>query len=110
MLIYTRTVSAQQHVEGGQMMENIFGRFEFLDFEPTNELKSSAKGILHEIVGESPSDANSVASVRKTHAGFEGILKVSSRAGTFIAHAVEHDPLHAIQKMQEKICEQLQKW
>lgn len=92
-------------------MENLFGRFEFFGFEPNNEMKSFAKEILGHVVGDSPSDANSVAQLTKTHRGFEGLLKVTSIAGTFVAHVVdEANPVHAMQKLHEKIFEQLSRW
>lgn len=91
-------------------MENLFGRFEFFGFEPSNEMQCFAKEILGHVVGDSPSDANSVARLTKTQRGFEGLLKVTSLAGTFVAHVVEANPVHAMQKLHEKIFEQLSSW
>lgn len=91
-------------------MENLFGRFEFFGFEPSNEIRSTAKEILGHVVGDSPSDANSVAQLTKTQRGFEGLLKVTSIAGTFLAHVVETDPVSAMQKLHEKMCVQLNTW
>lgn len=91
-------------------MENLFGRFEFFGFEPSNEIRSVAKEMIGNVVGDSPSDANSVAQLTKTQRGFEGLLRVSSIAGTFLAHVVETDPLSAMQKLHEKMFEQLSKW
>ncbi len=91
-------------------MENLFGRFEFFGFEPSNEMRSNAKEILGHVCGDSPSDANSVAQLTKTQRGFEGLFKVTSLAGTFLAHVVEADPVRAMQKLHEKMCEQLTTW
>jgi hypothetical protein len=91
-------------------MENLFGRFEFFGFEPSNEMRSVAKEILGHVVGDSPSDANSVAQLTKTQRGFEGLFRVSSIAGIFLAHVVEADPVRAMQKLHEKIFEQINKW
>lgn len=91
-------------------MENLFGRFEFFGFEPSNEIRSVAKEIIGHVVGDSPSDASSVAQITKTHKGFEGLLRVSSIAGTFLAHVVEADPVRAMQKLHEKMFEQLSTW
>src|SRR4051812_14754955 len=91
-------------------MENLFGRFEFFGFEPGNELRSAAKEILGHVVGDSPSDANSVARLTKTQRGFEGLCKVTSVAGTFLAHVVDADPIRAVQKLHEKMFEQLSSW
>jgi hypothetical protein len=91
-------------------MENLFGRFEFFGFEPSNETHTTAKEILGHVCGDSPSDANSVVQLTKTQRGFEGLLKVTSLAGTFLAHVVEADPVRAMQKLHEKMCEQLTNW
>lgn len=91
-------------------MENLFGRFEFFGFEPSNEMRSNAKEILGHVCSDSPSDANSVAQLTKTQRGFEGLFKVTSLAGTFLAHVVEADPVRAMQKLHEKMCEQLTTW
>lgn len=91
-------------------MENLFGRFEFFGFEPSKEMRSVANEILGHVVGDSPSDANSVAKLTKTQRGFEGLLRVSSVAGTFLVNVVETDPVRAMQKLHEKIFEQLNKW
>ena len=91
-------------------MENLFGRFEFFGFEPSNEICTTAKEILGHVVSDSPSDANSLVQVTKTSRGFEGLMKVTSIAGTFLAHVVEADPVRAMQKVHEKMCEQLTTW
>ena len=91
-------------------MDALFGKLEFKGFEPTQELKKIAKGAIDRILGESPSDASSVVKLVKTSAGFEAVMKVTSLAGTFLAHATEADPVSAFERLFGKVEGQIQNW
>jgi ribosome-associated translation inhibitor RaiA len=91
-------------------MDTLFGKLEFKGFEPTQELKKIAKGAIGRILGESPSDAASVVRMVKTKAGFEAVMRVSSLAGTFLAHATEADPISAIERLFERVEDQVAAW
>ena len=91
-------------------MDTLFGKMEFKGFEPTHELKKIAKHAIGRILGNSPSDANSVVKFVKTSAGFEAVMKVTSLAGTFLAHATEADPVSAMERLLERVESQLMSW
>jgi hypothetical protein len=91
-------------------MESVFGKLEFKGFEPSAELLTSTKETLRQILGDSPSDANSIARFVKTATGFDAILKISSLAGTFMVHVSEADPFHAVHNMKDRIAQQLDRW
>ena len=91
-------------------MDTLFGKLEFKGFAPTQELKKLTKGAINRILGEAPSDAASVVKLVKTHAGFEAVMKVSSLAGTFLAHATEADPISAVERLIERVDGQIANW
>ncbi len=91
-------------------MENLVGRLEFNGFEPSREIKTFVKEILEQVVGAAPSDASSRMSLTKMSSGFEGILRISSIAGTFFAQAVESDPRKTIDCLKETVIAQIERW
>ena len=91
-------------------MDIISTRFEFLGFEPDLKLKKLSRELLTRVLGDSPSDAFHYATVSKTIAGYECVLKVCSRVGTFTASVAEKDPVLAMETLGEKIFEQLRRW
>ncbi len=84
--------------------------FDFIGFEPTPALASFADRRFHRIDGEAPSDAFSVAQVRKTLEGFQAALKIRSSVGTFMAETFAEDPHKAIAALSRRIRSQLRLW
>lgn len=65
---------------------------------------------LGRVFGESPSDATTKASLKKTARGFEGYLRVRSAAGTFVAHVIGDDPINVVNRLSRKVRSQIRLW
>lgn len=84
--------------------------FEFIDFEPSENLIGRAMEKLGRIFGESPSDSSTQAFVKKTKQGFEGSLHVHSAVGIFVADVIGDDPSKVVDRLAIKIRSQLRIW
>lgn len=91
-------------------MNEILNHVEFAGFEPDSCLRGTVCHNLEIIMGCAPSDAEPRASVRKTQEGFEGSLRLNSSQGTFSADVKAANPLEAMQRLNERIFEQIRCW
>jgi hypothetical protein len=91
-------------------MSDINNSVEFAGFEPDNGVRKSICQTLDVILGCAPSDASSSATMRKTREGFEGSLRLNSQAGTFAARVFASNPVEAMQRLNERIFEQIRSW
>ena len=87
---------------------------EFIGFRPSQDFLTFAQDKIHDIFSEAPSDANITAEVKRLPSDkndkFEGLLKISSVAGEFLAFANSKDFYRLIDYLYQKIHEQLQDW
>jgi len=83
---------------------------QFLNFEPTNEIKGLIKSLVNELEAIAPSDAAFRVVFEKNKKIFKGIVRVCSQAGTFIAEAVAEQPLHVLMEMDRHIRRQIEDW
>lgn len=83
---------------------------EFIGFEPGSGLTDQTAEKLEQVMSESPSDANARAVLKKTQAGFEGRVQISSAAGTFTADVVDTDPTEVVDNLVRKLRAQLRAW
>lgn len=65
---------------------------------------------LSRLFGDSPSDSSARASLRKTHGGFAGSLKIRSAVGSFISDVAGNDPFDVVEKLAFEIESQLRAW
>jgi hypothetical protein len=82
----------------------------FFGFDPTLELKTFAKQKLKIILDLAPSDSEGATRLERTGDGFEGELKIYSRAGRFVAKVKSADPRLVIEDLSRKLMNELALW
>ena len=83
---------------------------EFIGFEPSENIVERALEKLGRVFGESPSDAATTATLKKTRKGFEGHVAIHSAVGSFVADVIGEDPLAVMHRLSLKIRSQLRVW
>jgi hypothetical protein len=83
---------------------------ELIGFETSYEFNWTARELMEKISDYAPSDAFLKARLKKTASGFEGILKVTSLSGTFLASKVGLDPQKLLLELGHVAIEQINKW
>jgi ribosome-associated translation inhibitor RaiA len=84
--------------------------FEFVGFNPEYELREFISSVADRIYNLSPSDSSMRLVMKKNRNSIQVSCMVISRAGVFSANATCNCPKLAIQKIEEAIRYQLEKW
>lgn len=91
-------------------MNHNFLQLEFSGFNPEYELRDAIESIAEKLHLSSPSDSAMKVAIQKGKGVVQASCRIASHAGTFMADAVSDSPLRAIQKLDEKIRQQLEGW
>lgn len=84
--------------------------FNFVNFEPENELKTFSKEVYWLMEERAPSRAAKNASIVKAENGYTSSIKIISTSGTFEAEASSPDPKESINLSYEKMKAILKSW
>ena len=84
--------------------------FDFINFEPENELKTFSKEVYWLMEERAPSRAAKNATITKADDGYTSSIKIISTSGTFEAEASSSDPKESINKTYEKMKALLKTW
>ena len=82
----------------------------FKGFEPSNEVRSALDILLGELYRKSPSQSFLKATFTLTGDIFEGVIKVTSKAGEFVVKATDEQFKRVGEKLTEGLGGQLEKW
>ena len=84
--------------------------FDFVDFTPSEDLRTTCYLALDQVLDHAPSDAHPEARMVKRRGGFETTVEIFSQSGYFVAHAFERTPEHSLRVAQERIESRLFQW
>jgi ribosome-associated translation inhibitor RaiA len=84
--------------------------FEFINFDPANDLKTFSKEVFWLVEDKAPSQAAKLAKVEKQGADYRSEIKIVSSSGTFQVDFVSPDPQAAIEGAYLKIKDVLKGW
>lgn len=85
-------------------------QFEFQGFKPDEKIKNIFSTVAEKIHLSGPSDSTTKLVVKKTKNAVEVSCSVASRVGLFMADSVSGDPVLALQKLERKMRDQIEKW
>ena len=85
-------------------------KVKFLGFEPTHEVRSRLDILLNQLHMKSPSRSFLSATFTLTNGIFEGVIKISSTAGNFVAKATDAHFTNLGHELMDKVVSQLDKW
>lgn len=91
-------------------MQNECIQFEFLGFDPKQEVKSFITTVGEKLHLGSPSDSVMRLVLKKSKDIIQASCKIASCSGPFVADAVSENPIIAIQEIEKKINQQLEVW
>ena len=85
-------------------------QFEFVGFDPEYEVRTFISTITEKLHLSSPSDSAIKVAMKASKGVVQASCRIASHAGTFVADAIGDNPIKAIQKIEEKIGQQLEAW
>lgn len=86
------------------------GNFQFIGFEPTDDLKTYSKEIFWLVEDKAPSQSAKSASLSKTENSYSAHIKIHSSSGVFEADANDPDAKICIDQVYEKTKVLLKDW
>ncbi|NQY99505.1 MAG: hypothetical protein HRT45_02425 [Bdellovibrionales bacterium] len=84
--------------------------FEFINFDPANDLKTFSKEVFWLVEEKAPSQAAKVAKIEKAGDEYRSEIKIVSSSGTFQADYASGDPQASIEGAYLKIKDLLKSW
>ena len=84
--------------------------FVFEGFIPSDDLKIYCKEVYSRIEGKAPSESTKMASISKTHRGYEGSFRVNSASGKFKAQSKGRSAKSLIDELYNKMSLQILDW
>lgn len=91
-------------------MRNDWVQFEFVGFDPEYEVRKFISTVVEKLDLSSPSDSTIKVAMKLSRGVVQASCRIASHAGTFVAEAIGDNPIRAIQKVEAKIAEQLERW
>lgn len=85
-------------------------KIRFSGFEPNSEFRKGLDILLSELHLKSPSQSFLSATFTLTNGIFEGVIKITSTAESFVAKASDNNLTQVGSKLFEKLGGQLEKW
>ena len=85
-------------------------KLRFTGFEPTHDVRSAVHVLLNDIFLKSPSRSFLSATFTLTNGIFEGVIKISSSAGSFVAKSTDAHMPNLGHKLRDTLASQLEKW
>ena len=89
---------------------SISDNFAFKGFDPTEDMKSYCKQVYCDVESKAPSTAAKTALIIKTGKGYEGLLRVVSASGTFMAAAANDQLTHLVDDLYSQFSQQISAW
>jgi hypothetical protein len=90
------------------IQELVFEDASFFNFEPS--LRQRFESQLESLLESAPSDANSFLSLKPVRQGYEGMMKIVSSQGRFVAEAVCGNMNDLMGTLARQINDQLREW
>lgn len=85
-------------------------KVKFLGFEPSYDVRSGVDILLNQLHLKSPSQSFLSAKFTMTNGIFEGVIKITSSAGNFVAKATDTHITNLGHQLMDKVISQLDKW
>jgi ribosome-associated translation inhibitor RaiA len=90
------------------MMNDI--KFEFKGFRPDEKIENFVSAVTDKLHWSAPSDSSLKFILEKSKNAVLASCRIVSQTGTFMAEAIHENPIRAIQQIETKIRDQLEKW
>lgn len=91
-------------------MRNDNVSFEFIGFNPEHDLKNFLATVAENLHLRSPSDSAMKVAIKFSRGVVKASCRIASHAGVFMAEAISDSPIKAMNKIEQKIGEQLKGW
>lgn len=85
-------------------------RFQIEGFSPSQEIRTIASVIAEKIHLSAPSDSALDLVVRKSRGAVFASCRIASKAGVFMAHAINDSAVMALKEMEGNVLAQLKDW
>ena len=85
-------------------------QFEFLEFNPEQEMNDFLSAAAERIYASAPSDSAMKIAIKKGKDAVQASCRIVSQAGTFVAEAAGKNPFKAVLQIERKIRLQLDRW
>jgi hypothetical protein len=83
---------------------------EFMGFDPEHEVKSFIAQIADKFYYSSPSDSGIRLAIQKSQGLVKASCRIASKVGLFVADSTGKNPISALEKLENKIKDQLDSW
>lgn len=85
-------------------------QFEFVGFEPNEQIKSLVSRVAETLHYSAPSDSAMKLVVEKSKGAIRASCLIASQVGIFAADSVGDNPIRAVQQIENKVRKQLDSW
>lgn len=88
--------------------ENV--EYKFMGFDPESNVKNIIARVADALYDSAPSDSGIKFAVEKSQGIVKASCRIASQVGNFVAEATGKNPIHAIQRLEKRIKDQLDSW